>query len=311
MNRLILTLLLWGVFFIISKIVWDLTFKPKQRKKKTALSSLQEQQKRFNEQKLRDAKYKAQSDFYNKFPIMRLTESKRNYWESCINQKCGLLSHNKPTPEELHCQQWIAFLLTITVFLLLGILVGTLYRTSGYIFCAGVFLAPYLANIVLAEYINTDGDDINKVLEKHFLEFYEEYYTQYQVQQPSLELPAMLQGYSETCHPDMLQFVSAFYTDVRNSGPEYAIQMLIPRYKDNDIIRRFVSIAHAVQSQSDGAGTEVSEFLDFLQNEKFLKEEANLQKATNRIDLEINIVITGLLTVLVIVAGIVMLKTIK
>lgn len=307
--KIIITLFIWALYFIFMKFLWNKIFSPKKKMKKTALMSLQEQQKNFNLQKERQETFRARSNFFNKFPILRLDEEKRNYWESCINQKCGLLSLNKPLPEELHCTQW-TFVLSLSAFLLIvGIFGGILIDKLCYAFLLLLFALPHIATMAISEYVEESHEDEENILSKHFLSFFEDYYTQYQVQKPSLELPAMLQGYSETCHPDMLKFVSVFFSDVQTVGPEQAIQLLVKRYENSDIIRRFGALASAVQSQTEGAEIEVSEFLDYLQTEKFLKEEQQLEKATARIDTEIQVFTMGLLGSLMVVALVCMFKT--
>lgn len=299
MYKYIIIVLVYIISLLIYRKIWSHLFTPKKSKKKSQLKNLKSESEKFNKRKERMASYKSWSATLNKLPVLKLTEEKKKFLENSIDSKCNILGYTKPLAEELHCQQWLMVLISsilVTMFIsVLGAFLGkvALIGLFGYIF------VPVSAKMVLSEYEVTGDKVQSDIVEKHFSEFFEEYYIQYQVQKPSLELSSVLKAYSSTCCPDMILFCSTFMSDIRALGPEGAIQMLSVRYKNSNIINRFSAIAQAINIEEPGANEEVESFLDNLMTEQYLAQEKNLEKQDSKLDREITITIGVLLISLV------------
>ena len=282
------------VIFIFSRI-WQSMFTPKRSKEKDRLKNLKDDADKFNKRNQQKVSYKEWSKILNNIPVLRLTPEKKRMLENSIDSKCNILGYTKPLAEEIHCRQWfIIFLVFIVVSFLIGIM-SLLWGKVGLIGVVLYALIPLASKMVMDEY-DVTGDKIQSdVVDNHFLEFFEEYYIQYQTQKPALELSSVLRAYAQTCCPDMVLFCSTFMSDIHSLGPETAIQMLSRRYRNSTTIARFSAVAQAINAEEAGAEDEMNSFLDNLMQEQYIAQEKNIEKQDAKLDREISVLITGLL----------------
>lgn len=294
--------------FLIFRFIWIISFTPRKKENTKYAKDIIKQNKKISSRQLATYRYKLWSQRLNMLPFFQLTPEKRALFETNISAQCSAYSLVKPTPEELHVQQWVAVVICFILSTISIPLIDHVAPGKGWIGMIMYITIPYAYRLPTEKYIVKEEKGQTEIVEEHFLDFYKTYYTAYKGASGALDLRATITAYAGTCKPEMRLFCLLFEKDIQSTGSSHAIQLLQTRYPKSSRIRKFCSLALAIDREDAGAETEADGFLQLLLQEDYIKQKEILDKNSERMKSIINMTLLVLLTALVLIQVLSMLK---
>lgn len=303
--------LLYLVILILFFIFWRTAFSPNKKFNTKISKDALKQNLRIQKRQKNMHQYEILSAKLNTLPILRLTKEKKELYETHIAAQCNAYSLAKPTPEELHCKQWLAVLLTFLVGTFSLFVFTNAFGSKGLFVLVIYALIPVAAKLPIEPYRVKENKGQTKKVEEHFLDFFKTYYVSYKATAPTLDLRGTITAYAGTCHHEMSLFCMLFENDIKSVGSQQALKLLQARYPNSSLITRFCALALSVDREDIGASAEVEGFLELLMQEDYDKKESTLERNFQKLGTEINAILMVLLIALVIAQSLSMFTTLK
>lgn len=263
---IIVSIVMIGLFAVI----WRLLFGARNRKtikssKKTKVNV--KQKLSVTSAKRRNEQFIAISNLLNIIPFFRLTKENRDEINRRLSASTPVGSTIK-IAEELHVESW-AITLVWSLFVIF----------------ISFFWTPLILGLVAVFFLRTfPYRDIGlsataelEAVEENFIDFYGQYYVQFQRKKQSLKLLDVVLAYKGFAPPSMATFISRLEVDLA-TGEYHALRMLDKRYNSNPSVHRFCAIAAIVSRGESNADRVVDGFQDELSRNSLLKRRKVVQK---------------------------------
>lgn len=310
MKYFIITLLYLAAITLFI-VFWRTAFSPNKKLNTKISKDVYKQNLRIQKRQKSMHQYEILSAKLNTLPILRLTKEKKELYETHIAAQCNAYSLAKPTPEELHCKQWFAVIITFIIGTFSLFMSVNALGSKGLFVLAIYALIPVAARLPIEPYRVKENKGQTKKVEEHFLDFFKTYYVSYKATAPTLDLRGTITAYAGTCHHEMSLFCMLFENDIKSVGSQQALKLLQARYPNSSLITRFCALALSVDREDIGASAEVEGFLELLMQEDYDKKESSLEKNFLALGTEINAILMVLLIALVLAQSLSMFSTLK